>query len=507
MEVVLDGENLTYEDIVKVARHGADLRISDDGVERIKRCQQMIETLVEKGEKIYGVTTGIGELASVFLSPEQGLELQRKIVVSHSASFGNELPDEEVKAAMASRANVWTRGHSGLRLSTAQTYVDMVNRNVVPVTYEKGSVGCSGDLSPLSQIAEVVIGEGTARYNGEAMPGPEAMKKAGLEPVTLTFKEGLALINGTQVMVGQMCLLLEDAKQLIKNGIIAAAMSLDALNTVMKPFDKRVHALRPHKGQIKVARHLRTLLDGSEILANPSGKVQDGYSMRCTPQALGPTLDLWHFARDTIEIELNSVVDNPIFFPDDMDHIGAGNFHGQPIGIAADVMKIGMAEMCDLSERHTNRLLNPTLSGLPAFLVEGAGMNSGQMVAQYTSAVLVSENKVLSHPASVDSISVSADQEDHVSMGPIAIRHLKEIHENSIGVMAIEMLTAAQELDFRKPMKPGKGTIIVYDLIREVVPFMEEDRPLHPDIKAISELIRSGKLVRAVEDAVGELEI
>jgi histidine ammonia-lyase len=275
----------------------------------------------------------------------------------------------------------------------------------------------------------------------------------------------------------------------------------------MKPFDRRIHDLRPHKGQIKVAKHLRTLMDGSEILANPTGKVQDGYSMRCTPQALGPTLDLWHFARDTIETELNSVVDNPIFFPDDMDHIGAGNFHGQPIGIAADVMKIGMAEMCDLSERHTNRLLNPNLSGLPAFLVEGAGMNSGQMVAQYTSAVLVSENKVLCHPASVDSISVSADQEDHVSMGPVAIRHLKEIHENSIGVLAIEMLTAAQAMDFRKPLKPGAGTGVAYDIIREVVTFMEEDRPLHPDIKAISQLIRTGELVRAVEDEVGELEI
>jgi histidine ammonia-lyase len=505
MEIVLNGENVTYEDIVNVARNDAHLRFSEEGTEKIKRCQQMIETLIDKGEKIYGVTTGIGELASVFLSREQGLELQRKIIVSHSASFGSTLPVEEVKAAMASRANVWTKGHSGLRLSTAQTYIDMVNKSVIPVVYEKGSVGCSGDLSPLSQIAEVVIGEGTATYKGDTLPGPEAMRKAGLEPVVPTFKEGLALINGTQVMVGQMCLLLEDAKQLIKNGLIASAMSLDALNTVMKPFDQRVHDLRPHKGQIKVAGHLRTLLSDSEILAHPSGKVQDGYSMRCTPQALGPTIDLWHYARGTIETELNSVVDNPIFFPDDMDHIGAGNFHGQPIGIAADVMKIGMSEMCNLSERHTNRLLNPVLSGLPAFLVEGAGMNSGQMVAQYTAAVLVSENKVLSHPASVDSISVSADQEDHVSMGPVAIRHLKEIHENAVGVLAIEMLAAAQALDFRKPLKPGKGTSVAYELIRDKVSFMEEDRPLHPDIKAISQLIRNGELVKAVEDTVGEL--
>jgi histidine ammonia-lyase len=507
MDIVLEGEGMTYDQVVKAARNGEKVRFSEEGVERIKRCQAMIETLVRNGEKIYGVTTGIGELASVFLTPEQGLELQKKIVFSHSASFGDELPEEEVKAAMISRANVWTRGHSGLRLSTAQTYIDMVNNGVVPVVYEKGSVGCSGDLSPLSQIAEVLLGTGSARYQGEVYPATEALNKAGLEPVEPTFKEGLALINGTQVMVGQMCLLLEDAKQLIKNGIVASAMTLDALNTVLKPFDPRVHALRPHKGQIKVAKHLLRLLEGSEILARPSGKVQDGYSMRCTPQALGPTIDLWHYARETIETELNSVVDNPIFFPDDMDHIGAGNFHGQPIGIAADVMKIGMSEMCDLSERHTNRLLNPTLSGLPAFLVEGAGMNSGQMVAQYTAAVMVSENKVLSHPASVDSISVSADQEDHVSMGPVAIRHLKEIHNNSAGVLAIEMLAAAQALDFRKPLKPGAGTMAAHDVIRDKVDFMEEDRSLHPDIKEIADLIRSGEIIKAVEDVVGELDI
>lgn len=507
MEVVLDGENVTYDEIVKVARNGAKLSFSNGAMERIERCQKMIETLVDKGEKIYGVTTGIGELASVFLTREQGLELQKKIVFSHSASFGSELPLEEVKAAMAARANVWTKGHSGLRLSTAETYKEMVNRNVVPMVYEKGSVGCSGDLSPLSQIAEVVLGEGEAYFEGVKYPGKEALEKAGLNAVEPTFKEGLALINGTHVMVGQMCLLLEDARALIKAGMIASAMSLDALNTVTKPFDPRVHALRPHKGQVKVAKHLLTIMDGSEILARPSGKVQDGYSMRCTPQALGPSIDLWHFARETIETELNSVVDNPIFFPDDMDHIGAGNFHGQPVGIAADVLKIGMSEICNLSERHTNRLLNPTLSGLPAFLVEGAGMNSGQMVAQYSAAVMVSENKVLSHPASVDSISVSADQEDHVSMGPVAIRHLKEIHENTIGVLAIEMLAAAQALDFRKPLSPGKGSKAAYDLIREHVDFMEEDRPLHPDIRKIADLIRSGEIVKAVETEVGELEI
>ncbi len=507
MTVFIDGKGLTFKDIVGVAREGKVLDLTEGSSARIERCQEMIETLVKKGEKIYGVTTGIGELASVMLTPEQGLELQKKIIYSHSASYGDELPEEEVKAAMAARVNAWAKGHSGLRLSTARTYMDMINRGVTPVVYEKGSVGCSGDLSPLSQIAEVLIGDGTAIYNGERLVGREAMSKAGLEPVDPTFKEGLALINGTQVMVGQMCLILEDSRNLIGNALIASAMTLDALNSVQKPFNERVHDLRPHRGQGIVAGHLRRLFKGSEIMATPSGKVQDGYSMRCTPQILGPTIDLWHYARETIETELNSVIDNPIFFPDEMDHIGAGNFHGQPVGIAADVLKIGMSEICSLSERHVNRLLNPTLSGLPAFLVDGAGMNSGQMVAQYTAAVMVSENKVLSHPASVDSISVSADQEDHVSMGPVAIRHLKEINRNTVGVLAIEMLAAAQAMDFRKPRRPGAGTGVAYDIIREVVPFMEEDRSLHPDIKAVAELIKSNRILKAVQESLGELSI
>lgn len=505
MPIMIDGNEMTIDDVVRIARDGEKAEFSPEAKNRIDRCESMIKDLVNKGEKIYGVTTGIGELASVFLTPEQGLELQKKIIFSHSASFGDDLPEEEVRAAMVARTNTWSKGHSGLRRTTAQTYLDMVNMGVTPVVYEKGSVGCSGDLSPLSQIAEVVLGTGTAIYKGEKLPGKEALNRAGLQHVVPTYKEGLALINGTQVMVGQMCLILNDSRDLIKQALIASAMSLDALHTVMKPFDERVHSLRPHIGQIKVASTLRKLLEGSEILSTPSGKVQDGYSMRCTPQALGPTIDLWHYARDTIEIELNSVVDNPIFFPDEMDHIGAGNFHGQPIGIAADVLKIGMSEICDLSERHINRLLNPVLSGLPAFLIEGAGMNSGQMVAQYTAAVLTSENKVLSHPASVDSISVSADQEDHVSMGPVAIRHLKEINRNVEGVLAIEMMTAAQAMDFHKPLNPGKGTKIAYDMIREKVDFMDDDRSLHPDIKAISELIRSGNILSAVEETVGEI--
>jgi len=506
MEVVLGPKDMTYEDIVRAARYGAKVTFSSEAVENINRCQQLVVSLVERGEKIYGVTTGIGELASVYLTPQQGIDIQKKIIFSHSASYGDGIPDEEVVAGMVARAKVWTRGHSGLRIDTAQMYLDMVNKGLVPVVYEKGSVGCSGDLSPLSQVAETLLGEGTLKYRGKRYQAKEALEMAGMSPLEPTYKEGLALINGTQLMVGQMCLLLADARELIKAAVIASAMSLDALHTVLRPFDPRVHALRPHKGQIKVASNLRRLLSGSEILSSPSEKIQDGYSMRCTPQILGPSIDVWHFAREVIETELNSVVDNPLFFPDDGDQIGAGNFHGQPIGYAVDVLKIGMSEICDLSERHTNRLLNCNLSGLPPFLTKEAGLDSGLMVAQYTQAAMVSENKVLSHPASVDSISVSADQEDHVSMAPVAIRHLKEIHRNVVGTLAIEMLAASQALDFRKPSSPGKGTGAAYDLIRSEVGFMEEDRTLHSDIGKIADMIADGRLLGAVEGAVGKMD-
>lgn len=406
---------------------------------------------------------------------------------------------------MLLRANVLAKGCSGVRVSLIDTVLGMINKGVIPYINEKGSLGVSGDLSPLSQFAEVAIGEGRAFYKGELMSGADAMRAAGVTPTDVLGKEGLGLINGSQMMTAGAALLCYDAERLLKNALIAAAMTLDALRAVEQAFDPTVHRARPFPGQNAVAANLLRLFADSQIMADKTGKVQDGYSLRCTPQALGPSLDTLEHVRKMVNIEVNSAADNPMFFPDEGQYFAAGNFHGQAIGMAADFLCIALAEVADLSERHTNRLLNPVLSGLPDFLVEGKGLNSGLMVSQYTAAALVSENKVLSHPASVDSISVSADQEDHVSMGPIAVRKCGEILRNVRAVLAIEMMSAAQAFDFYPGKRPGRGTKVAYDLIREKVPFLKDDRVLYPDIEAIRQLVESNTILEAVEAEVGPL--
>jgi histidine ammonia-lyase len=382
----------------------------------------------------------------------------------------------------------------------------MINKNVIPLINEKGSVGTSGDLSPLSQMAEVVIGEGWAMYKGERLPGAEALKRAGIKPLKLTYKEGLGLINGSQMVTGLGALLVYDAERIFKTAQIASAMTIDVLQSVPKAFDPRLHAVRHYKGQNAVARNLRALFKDSVIIANRSAKVQDGYSLRCTPQVLGPVWDGLKYVREQIETEMNSGADNPVFITKDEVCLTGGNFHGQPVGVALDMLGIIMAIVANLSERHTNRLLNPVLSGLPDFLVEGKGLNSGLMVAQYTAAALVSENKTFAHPASVDSISVSADQEDFVSMAPGAAFTAREIIRNVGAVISIEMMCAAQAMDFRKPDKPGKGTIVAYKEIRKLVKHLEDDRVLYPDINNIADKVRDYTILNAVEKAVGPLK-
>jgi histidine ammonia-lyase len=549
MTIKLDGNSLNIDLVVEVARKGAQVEFSADARERITANAKVLQKLIDKGIAIYGVTTGIGEFARIRISPEQGAELQRRIIYSHAAGVGDPFPIENVRAAMLLRANTLARGNSGVRLGTAQVLLDMLNKGVTPVVFEKGSLGVSGDLSPLSQLAEVCLGEGEAYYHGtppypplqaggakradlqaggviERMPGGEALEKAGIKPIQLSYKEGLGLINGSQMSVGGAALCLVDARNLLKNAFIAAAMTIDALKGVQSAYDARLHAARPFHGQNLVAKHLRALMEGSQIITPPSPplqsrggkdatlqssggacgeKVQDGYSMRCTPQVLGPIVDAWRYALGQVETEMNSSADNPLFFTEDEAYLAGGNFHSENIALAADFLTMAMAEVADLSERHTNRLMNPALSGLPDFLVEGKGLNSGLMVAQYTAAALVSENKVLSHPAVVDSISVSADQEDHVAMTPIAVRKCGEVLRNVGAVLAIEMMSAAQAFDFRKPLEPGRGTRAAYHKIREVVPHLEDDRVLYPDIAAITGLVRSGEIAIAVESVAGEL--
>ncbi len=507
MDVNLDGKTLTIDQVEGVARGGGKLSYTADARDRIEKCEAVITDMVNSGDAIYGVTTGIGEFARIKIDPALGGELQRRIIYSHAAGCGDLFPNDRVRAAMVSRANVWAVGHTGIRMSTADFYLFLFNRGIVPVVNLKGSVGTSGDLSPLSQLAEVCLGEGEAVLDGVRMPGGDALKKVGLEPLELTFKEGLGLINGSQMMTGESCIQLVDARKIIKNAIIAAALTIDALKGVLKAYNPLLHAARPHKGQMTVAKYLNDVFDSSEIMADLSGKVQDGYSMRCTPQVQGPAIDIWHFAKDWIERELNSAADNPLFFPDENVHLAGGNFHGQGIGLAIDYLTIAMAEIGNLSERHTNRLLNPVLSGLPDFLVEGQGINSGLMVAQYTAAALVSENKVFCHPGSADSISVSADQEDHVSMGPTSIRKFNEVMKNLYNIIGIELYAAAQALDFRKPQKAGKGSMVAYDVIRKHVEFLKEDRVLYPDVIKCGELVANCEILDAVEAEIGEIDI
>jgi histidine ammonia-lyase len=507
MTVVLDGSSLTIEQVNEVARGHARVKLAPKAREAVKRCRQVVQDLVDEGQLIYGVTTGIGELARVKVSPEHGAELQKRIVYSHSAGVGDFFEEEEVRAAMLLRANVLAKGYSAVRLSTLETLIKLLNQNVIPAINEKGSVGTSGDLSPLSQMAEVVMGEGRAFYEGRLMSGKRAMEKAGIKPVTLSFKEGLGLINGSQMFTGCGALRLYDAERIIKTAIIASAMSADALRTPVRGYDPRSHRVRPFNGQNVVAQNLRRLLKGSGLMAVGSGKVQDAYSLRCIPQIYGPTIDALHYVRGQVEIEMNAVADNPLFFSDDRAQLSCGNFHGQPIALVLDFMAIAMSEIGGLSERHTNRLLNPNLNvGLPGFLVKGEGLNSGYMVAHYTASSLCSENKILAHPAVVDNFSMAADQEDHVCMGPISARKLKEINKNVVNVLAIEMLCAAQAMDFLDD-KPGKGTAAAYREVRKVAKKLVKDRVLYPDIQAVAARIASWEILAAVEKEVGKIRL
>jgi histidine ammonia-lyase len=507
MEVVLDGNSLSIEQIHAVARQRVKATVAPSARAKMQRSREVIEKWVAEDKAIYGVTTGIGEFARIRISPQQSAELQRRIVYSHSAGTGDPQPEGVVRAAMLLRANVLAKGYSGVRVCLIDTVLEMINKGVVPYVNEKGSLGTSGDLSPLSQFAEVAIGEGRAWYKGELMSGAQAMKLAGVKPTDLTYKEGLGLINGSQMMTAGAALLVYDTERILKNAVIASAMALDALRAVERAYFPPVHRVRPYRGQNAVAANLLRLFAGSEIMANQTGKVQDGYSMRCTPQILGPSYDTLEYVRGIVNTEANSAADNPLFFGEEGECFAAGNFHGQGIGMAVDFLCIAMSEVANLSERHTNRMLNPVLSGLPDFLVEGKGLNSGLMVAQYTAAALVSENKVLSHPASVDSISVSADQEDHVSMGPIAVRKCTEILKNVRTVLAIEMMSAAQAFEFHGGRKPGKGTRVAYDVIRRQVPRLVDDRVLYPDIEAIRRMVEDCSILEAVEAEVGPLAL
>ena len=470
--------------------------------------RRVIEEKVAAGETVYGVTTGLGSLANVRLEADEVRRLQTGLVRSHAVGVGQPLSEWEVRAMLLLRAHVLALGYSGVRPVVVDRFISFLNQDLLPVVPEQGSLGASGDLSPLAHLALPLLGEGDVSFKGERMTGAMALERAGIEPLELGPKEGIALVNGTQGMLATGTLAAHRARTLSKTADISAAMTLEAALGTDRSFDERLHALRPHAGQSASASNLRTLLQGSEIVASHRDSphlVQDAYSIRCAPQVHGAYRDTLGHAEDVLSVEIGSVSDNPVVFPEG-DVVSGGNFHGQPVAIALDALAAAVVSLASISERRLYRLLDPaTNNGLPPFLVGEAGRNSGFMLVQYTAASLVSESKSLAHPASVDSIPSSAGQEDHVSMGMTAARHARDCVANAEIVIALEALAAAQGIDLRAPPRPGPGAAAALRAIRELIPHMEDDRVLKPDIDEVSALVQSGALVEAVEAEVGPL--
>jgi histidine ammonia-lyase len=502
--VLIDGDTLRLEDVLQVARDEAVVELSPEALERVKAARALVDKVAAGDAPAYGINTGFGTLAEVRIAKKDLRELQRNLLLSHAAGVGSPLPLPEARALLLLRCNVLAKGYSGIRPQTLQLAVEALNRGVAPVVPERGSVGASGDLAPLAHLALVLIGEGEAFYGGQRMKGREALAKAGLDPVVLEAKEGLALVNGTQAICAVGVLAQLRAEQLADMADLAGAMTLEGLLGSHKPFIPEIHRIRPHPGQGACAAHMRRLLADSELVQTHvnCSKVQDPYSMRCIPQVHGAAREALSFARRVLEVEINSATDNPLVFAGDERIVSGGNFHGQPVSLALDVQAMGLTQLASVSERRVEQLVNPSLSGLPPFLAKNSGLNSGFMIAQVTSAALVAESRILCHPASVDSIPSSAGREDHVSMGMTAALKARQVGEHARTCLAIEMLVAAQALDLRRPVKAGRGAEAAYQLIRERVPTMEKDRELHLDIEKVCALIDSGELPRRVAQAI-----
>ena len=511
--IYINGNDLTIEQVIAVSRQGETAAIAPDARERINAARAYVDRKLADKAVVYGLTTGFGKFSTVFVPEEETAQLQRNLIISHACGMGEPLDTRVVRAAMLLRLNALARGNSGIRLSTMETLLQMLNRGVHPIIPEKGSLGASGDLAPLSHMVLVMLGEGEAEYQGRVMPGREAMAAAGIDTIQLAAKEGLALINGTQIMTAIACQAVYDARDLAKTADIAAAMTCQALHGIRKAFDSKVHVLRGQPGQITAAENLRRLLEGSGLSSdlNPD-KVQDAYAIRCTPQIHGASRDAIGYVWGVVSREINAVTDNPLMFLDDEAVISGGNFHGEPMALPFDFLGIAASELADASERRTERMVNPALSnGLTAFLTTQAGVNSGFMIVQYAAASMVSENKIYAHPASVDSIPSSANQEDIVSMGTTAARKAKMILQNTQDVLADELLTACQAIDIRRRLNThGQGLTplheAIYQHVRKEVAFYEVDREIWPDIRAVEKMIRSGELLDIVKEYIPDFE-
>jgi histidine ammonia-lyase len=504
--ITLNGEGLTVEKLVQIARFKEKVELSNDAIERIKICRAMLEEKIQSHEIMYGVNTGIGEFSEVVLNDEQVKEFQKYLIYNHAAGIGDPMPQEYVRGAIAGRINVHAHGNSGCRPEITITLVEMLNKDCIPVVCEKGSVGACGDLAPMSQIALLMMGEGEAFYKGERLPGKAAFEKAGIKIPGLMARDGLAIINGSNFITAISALQLYDINRWLVQAEIAAAMSLEALHANMKPYDVRLHKLRGFTGAVRSAQSIKKCIEGSDLLTGKlKQKVQDAYSMRSTPQVIGAAHDAVAYAKSQVEIELNGVGDNPIFIPEDKITLTGANFQGTPVSLPMDMVGASVTMISVLSERRMNRLNNPALSaGLPSFLTKGAGMFSGLMLSQYTADTLIVEQRILSTPASIQSIPAAADQEDFVSMGMNTALKNKQILDNAYGILGIEFMAAAQALDFRDH-KPGKGVAKAREIIRKHVEFLDVDRPLFNDHNKMKELVKSCEILEEVEKEIGNL--
>ena len=506
-EVKLTGKGLTVEKVVAVARFGAKVVIDDAAQQKMKESHAQVERIVKSEVPTYGINTGFGDFSTISIAPEDISKVQKNLILSHCVATGEPYAAEVVRAMMLLRANALCIGFSGIRAEVVETLVEMINRGVHPVIPQKGSLGASGDLAPLAHMVLPLISYGKAEYQGKIENGAQAMEKAGIVPVDLEAKEGLALINGTQAMTAVGTLAYYDALCAARMADIACGLTMEALLALTNAFDPRVQAVRPHAGQALVAKNIRMITEGSPILAKSQHlRVQDAYAIRCVPQVHGGIRDALSYVKHALDIELNSVTDNPIVFLDNGDVISGGNFHGEPMALAFDFLGIAVSEIASISERRLERMVNGALSnGLPEFLTNKGGLNSGFMICQYCAASMVSENKVFAHPASVDSIPSSANQEDHVSMGTTAARKSRQIVENTLSVLAFEFMAAAQGIDLRKDT-PSAVSQKVYDIIRSRVAYWEEDREIRIDVEAMNELVRSGEIVEAVSMLLPDFE-
>jgi histidine ammonia-lyase len=504
--IALTGESLTVSDVWAVAVEGVDVVLTDSARERMRAARELVDGV--QGEHTYGVNTGFGKFVSAHIPDELADELQLRLLRSHACGVGEPYSDDVVRAAMLLRANALAKGFSGAHVSTVELLIECLNRGVLPHVPARGSVGASGDLAPLAHLALPLVGEGQATVGGKVLSGADALRAVGLEPIRLASKEGLSLVNGTQFMSAMASLGLVRARRLAVTADLACALSLEALQGSRTSFLSAVHRARPLKGQQDAAANVWLLLEGSAIIESHRwcDKVQDAYALRCAPQVHGASRDILDYVEATVSVELNAATDNPLVLVEEGLIVSAGNFHGQPLAFALDALAMAVAELASISERRVERLVNPSLSdGLPPFLIEMGGLNSGFMIPQYVAAALVSENKVLAHPASVDSIPTSAGQEDHVSMGNAAGLKALRVLDNVERAIAIELLAGTQAIEFLAPLQPGEGVRAVHDAVRELSPRLTEDRSLSADIEVVADAVRAGAIVNAAEARVGAL--